>query len=223
MATDFCDFQAAANYAVPLIKAFSSLLVRDAGVVSVPASTWGLPVPPASTGATVLAAGRGLLLHRPLQPAGRLTMEDHVACLSLLHPDDRLAYLSGVGYSDDDVADASEIVERWLDVSRPSLEQTAGKAFAEGKDLGWIMDAWRGTNPYELLGDLVRGSSISDPEPLAYYATCSATEFALSMLMLFQSDSGLEPVLGGTDSQWAEEDERIAWLGLAEEMAQWPE
>lgn len=87
------------------------------------------------------------------------------------------------------------------------------------------MDNWRRTDPYESLGVLIRSSSISQPEPLVCYAACSATELALSMLMLLQSDSGAEPepVLGGTDAQRGEEDERIAWLGLIEEVSQWPE
>ena len=32
-----------------------------------------------------------------------------------------------------------------------------------------------------------------------------------------------EPVPGGTDAEWAEEDERIASLGVVDEVSQWPE
>ena len=42
------------------------------------------------------------------------------------------------------------------------------------------------------------------------------------MLMLHQMDSGAEPVLGGSDAEWAKEDQRIASLGLLEEVSQWP-
>ena len=34
---------------------------------------------------------------------------------------------------------------------------------------------------------------------------------------------GAEPVPGGTDAEWAEEDERIASLGVVDEVSQWPE
>ena len=84
------------------------------------------------------------------------------------------------------------------------------------------MDAWRETNPYEALGKLILESSISQPEPLVCYAVCSATELALSILMLLQLDDGAEPVPGGTDAEWAEEDERTASLGMADEVSQWP-
>ena len=224
MATNFSNAYVAANHAVPLVKAFSSLLVRVAAADLVPefARVWSL-VPSPSAGMTVPAGGRGLLSRRGSQPVDGLTTGDHVARISILHPDDRLAYLSGIGFSDDDLAASAQVVEQWLDISKPSLEETTGKAFEAGEGLDWIMDAWRETNPYEALGELMLGSSISQPEPLVCYAVCSATELALSMLMLLQSDSGAEPVSGGTDTEWAEEDERIASVGLIDEVSQWPE
>ena len=224
MATDFSNAYVATNYAVPLVKAFSSLLIREAGVDLVPALTrvWSL-VPSPSADTTIPAGGRGLLSRRGSQAVGGLTTGDHVARLSILHPDDRLAYLSGIGFSDDDLDASAQVVDRWLDISKPSLEEATRKAFEAGEGLDWIMDAWRGTNPYEALGELILGSSISQPEPLVCYAACSATELALSMLMLLQSDSGAEPVSGGTDAEWAEEDERIASLGLIDDVSQWPE
>ena len=43
------------------------------------------------------------------------------------------------------------------------------------------------------------------------------------MLMLLQLNGGAEPVPGGTDAEWAGEDERIASLGVVDEVSQWPE
>ena len=224
MTTDFSNAYAAADHAVPLVKALASLLIRDAagGLGPAISRVWSL-VPAPSAGTTVPNGGRGLLSRRGSQPVDGLTTGDHVVRISILHPDDRLAYLSGIGFSDDDLAASAQVVDRWLHISKPSLQETTGKAFEAGEGLDWIMDAWRETNPYEALGKLILGSSISQPEPLVCYAVCSATELALSMLMLLQLDGGAEPVTGGTDAEWAEEDERIASLGMVDEVSQWPE
>ena len=84
------------------------------------------------------------------------------------------------------------------------------------------MAVWGRTNPYDDLSALMQGNSISQPEPLVCYAVCSATELAFSMLMLLEIDSETDPVSGGTDADWADEDERIASQGLLEEVSQWP-
>ena len=225
MTADFFNAYTAANHAVPLVKALASLLIRDAAPGLGPARSrvWSL-VPAPSAGTTVPNGGRGLLSRPGSQPFALdgLTAEDHVVRISILHPDDRLAYLSGIGFSDNDLAASAQVVDRWLDMSKSSLEETTGKAFEAGEGLDWIMDAWRETNPYEALGKLILENSISQPEPLVCYAVCSATELALSMLMLLQLDGGAEPVPGGTDAEWAEDDERTASLGMADEVSQWP-
>ncbi len=222
MTTYVSDAYLAADYAVPMVKALSFTPLFEAAVASFPGLTrvWSLRSWPFAGAFAPLA--RGILPQRVSQQYGGLTTPDHVARLSILHPDYRLAYLSEVGFSDDDVVASAEIVDQWLDISKPSLEETSVKAFEAGEGLDWIMKAWSYTKPYDPLDAMIRESSIPEARPLVCYAVCTATEFALSMLMLHQMDSGAEPVLGGSDAEWAEEDQRIASLGLLEEVSQWP-
>ena len=217
-------YAAAADHAVPLVKAFSQF--HDRGTtgmrhLSDHVDAWSFVTGP-SDSVSGSAASQGLGSRRRPRLLGRLTTGDHIARLSILHPDDRLDYLSRLGFSDAELAASAGVVDRWLDICKPSLEEAAGKAFEAGEDLDWIMTAWRGANPYEELSALIQGNSISQPEPLVCYAVCSATELALSMLVLLEIDSETDPVLGGTDADWADEDERIASEGLLEEVSQWP-
>ncbi len=224
MASDLSSINAATEFAVPLAKALSSLFVRGPAIDVVTAVTpvWSLGFAGADA-AVGSASDRGRLLGHGPEALSSLTTADHVARIAMLHPDDRLAYLAGIGFSDNDVAESAQIVDRWLDISKPSLEEVAGKAFGSGEGLDWIMGEWRGMGPYEELDVLIRESGLPQSEPLVCYAVCSATELALSMLMLLQIDDGAEPVLGGSDIDWGAEDERIASLGLIDEVSQWPE
>ena len=217
-------YVAAAEYAVPLVKAFSQFHARGNAIhyVSDHVSVWSF-VAGSSGGPAGSTTDRELGPRWRPRLLGRLTTGDHIARLTMLHPDDRLVYLSELGFSDDEVATCAEVVDRWLDICKPSLEAAAGQAFKAGEGLDWIMDAWRRASPYEKLGTLIQGYHISQPEPLVGYAVCSATEFALSMLVLHELDSEVAPILGGTDTDWAGEDERIASLGLLDEVSQWPE
>ena len=223
MNADLSGAYVATAFAVPLTKAFSSLFVRGPAVGMVPAvaPVWSLGSE-ADAGTSGLEGSRGLPWGLGPEALGSLTTADHVARIAMLDPDDRLTYLANVGFSEDDVAAAAEIVDRWLDASKKSLEEVAGKAFEAGEGLDWIMDQWRTTGCYEELGVLIRGVGISQPEPCVCYAVCSATELALSILLLLKIDNGAEPVLGGTHIDWAAEDERIASLGLIDEVSQWP-
>ena len=164
----------------------------------------------------------GIRAGRASPKASGLTTKDHVARLSIRHPDERLDYLSRAGLSDDEVTRSADIVERWLNTVRSSLEEVARNAFEAGEGLDWIMAAWSETGPYASLDVLIQESSVSHPELLLCYSVCSATELALSMLMLLQLDGVAEPVLGGSDAEWAAEDQRIASLGLVEEASNWP-
>ena len=224
MATYLSGIYVATEFAVPLAKALSSLFVRGPAVDVVPTvmPVWTLGSAEADA-ATGSASGRGLLWGQGPEALGNLTTADHAARIAMLDPDDRLAYLADIGFSDDDVTSSAEIVDRWLDMSKLSLEEVAGKAFGAGEGLDWIMDEWHGTGSYEELGVLIQESCIPQAEPLLCYAVCSATELALSMLLLLQIDHGAEPVSGDTEIDWAAEDEHIASLGLIDEVSQWPE
>ncbi len=223
MNADLSAVYAATELAVPLAKAFSSLFVRGAAVsvapAVVPARSLGSAEALGTTGSTT---GRGLPWGLGPEAVSSLTTADHVARIAMLDPDERLAYLADVGFSDDEVAASAEIVDLWLDASKAALEEVVGKVFAAGEGLDQIMDQWRGTGSYEELGVLVQGSQIPQSDPLVCYAVCSATELALSILLLLQIDDGAEPLSGGTDIDWAAEDERIASLGLIDEVSQWP-
>ena len=102
------------------------------------------------------------------------------------------------------------------------MDECSRRASEIGKDLDWVFDEWERTGPYDALGKLIRGSSISQPEPVICYAVCNAIELALSMLILHELDTDAEPVLGGPDAQWAEEDEFLASLDLFEDVSRWP-
>ena len=223
MNADLSGAYVATEFAVPLTKAFSSLFIRGAGggMVSTVTPVWSLGSG-AAIGATGSESSRGLPWSLGPEALGSLTTADHVAHIAMLDPDDRLAYLADLGFSEDDVATSAEIIDRWLDASKTSLEEVVGMAFEAGEGLDWIMEEWRGSGSYEELGVLIQGSRIPQPEPLVCYAVCSATELALSMFLLLKIDHGAEPVLGGTDIDWAAEDERIASLGLIDEVSQWP-
>ena len=111
MTTYVSDAYLAADYAVPMVKALSFTPLFEAAVASFPALTrvWSLRSWPFAGAFAPLA--RGILPQRVSQQYGGLTTPDHVARLSILHPDYRLAYLSEVGFSDDDVVASAEIVD----------------------------------------------------------------------------------------------------------------
>jgi hypothetical protein len=85
-----------------------------------------------------------------------LTPRDHVAWLSILHPDERLAYLSGIGFADEELGQSADVVEQWLDISRRrTLDDFSKSACEAGEGLDWVMDAWERTHPYEVLSRLI--------------------------------------------------------------------
>ena len=145
MVTDLSGaYAAAADYAVPLVKAFSPFHLRGATIhpVSAPIGAGSLVFGLAGGGSD---SGQSLISGLQSRLVGSLTTRDHMARLSMLHPDDRLVYLSWIGFSDDEVATCADVVDRWLDKCKPSLEAAAGQAFKAGEGLDWIMDAWRDT------------------------------------------------------------------------------
>lgn len=156
-----------------------------------------------------------------VQPVvGSLITEDHVVRLSSLHPDERLGYLENIGFTAEELATVSELVENWLNVpQRSSLDKASRDACRAGEGLDVIMESWSRTGPYEALATSINQSGISQPEP----AICTATELAWSMLIVHEFDSDRKPITGGPDAMWAEQDQEIAALGLQEDIALWPE
>ena len=224
MTTNVFDARSATDYAVPMMKVCASLWGFLSGGDTLPRvePSWSFHSFPVG-GLGSRFAGVGLLTGRSRSGVG-LKSRDHVAWLSMLHPDERLTYLSGIGFSDEELGRSAEVVERWLDVSRrQALGDVSRKACEAGEGLDWVMDEWERTRPYEVLSRLISESSISQPVPAVCYAVCTAVELALSMLILHELDAVAEPVSGVADAQWAAEDEWIASLDLFEDVSKWPE
>lgn len=224
MTTDAFDARAATYLALPVIKACASLrgFLTAGNALPIVEPSWSVrSVPAVRVGSSLF---RGRSSRNRATSASRLTPRDHAAWLSILHPDDRLSYLSNIGFSDEEVEKAAEVVEQWLDVHwLNSLDECSKRANEIGEGIDWVIDKWERTGPYDALARLVQSSSISQPEPVICYAVCSAIELALSMLILHELDTDAEPVSGGPDAQWAEEDEFIASLDLFETVSRWPE
>ena len=223
MTTNVFDARAATYLALPVMKACASLrgFMTSGGALPVVEPSWPVrSVPTVHVGSPLF---RGRSSGNRSTSASRLMPRDHVAWLSILHPDDRLSYLSNIGFSDEEVERAAEIVEQWLDVHwRNTLDECSKRANEIGEGLDWVVDEWERTGPYDALARLVQGSFMSQPEPVICYAVCNAIELALSMLILHELDTDAEPVSGGPDAEWAEEDEFIASLDLFEDVSRWP-
>ena len=223
MTTNVFDARSATDIALPFMKACASLrgFPTPGGALPVIEASWS--VRSAHAVPTAPSLFRGMRSQDRSGSASRLTPRDHAAWLSILHPDDRPSYLSNIGFSAEEVGSAAELVEQWLDVHRRNaLDECSRRAHEIGKDLDWVLDEWARTDPYDALGELIRGSSISQSEPVICYAVCNAIELALSMLILHELDTDAEPVSGGPDAQWAEEDEFLASLDLFEDVSRWP-
>lgn len=142
--------------------------------------------------------------------------------VSSLHPDDRPAHLMDCGLSADQAASGLELIDRWLDDQRPSLEALAGRAVAAWEEPDWIVDQWLGHGPMVGLCRLLSEASLP-VLGLLDCGLCAAVELAVSIWWLARLDASGDPsAVGPGDARWAAEGERISLLGLADEMSEWP-
>lgn len=170
-----------------------------------------------SSGAPALARE----IAAPLLGQGSPSPSGPLGRVAALHPDDRPAYLMGSGLSADRVASAMGVIDAWLGELGPALEDLADRAVAAAEGPDWIVERLLRDGPLGRLGGLLEERSLPVSELLGC-ALCAAVELAVSVWWLRRMDDRGAPAPGPGDARWADEDERIALLGLADEIWEWP-